>query len=198
MFFPNVLNSSNMSTVIGPAPGLPFVGWAHLSIRDSDGHSRQIKGSSAQTPLMATTDGTSVVVEAELVTSNPLSFIRITNEDNFYFTASFILGSCHHGHRALDHILLQTIPVNCAQFKDSSELTIDCLVPFARSPNNRAQMTVSLVEHKLVTEVAKLRVVIPTQTLSEVYLYRDSLRKYRKLDNADEDKDTKSTPQTTD
>ena len=188
----------DMSTCIGPAPGLPFVGWAHLSIRDSDGHSRQIKGSSAQTPLMASTDNTSVVVEAELVTSNPLSFIRITNEDNFFFTASFILGSCHHGHRALDHILLQTIPVNCAAFKDVSELNIDCLIPFARAPNNRAQMTVTLVEHKLVTKVAKLRVSIPIQNLNEVYLYRDSLRKYRKLDNADEDKDTKSTPQTTD
>jgi len=191
-----------MSFTVGPSAGLPFVGWAHLSIRDSDGHSRQIKGSSVQSPLLATVsaDGNSVIIEAELVTSNPLSFIRITNEDNFYFSTSFIMGSCHHGHRALDHILLQTIPVPCTAFKDVNELNIECYVPFAKGSNNRAQMTVSLVEHKLVTKISKLSVTIPTAVLGEVYLYRDSLRKYRKLDNADSDegKESKSTPQASD
>jgi len=191
-----------MSFTVGPSAGLPFVGWAHLSIRDSDGHSRQIKGSSVQSPLLATVsaDGNSVIIEAELVTSNPLSFIRITNEDNFYFSTSFIMGSCHHGHRALDHILLQTIPVPCTAFKDVNELNIECYVPFAKGSNNRAQMTVSLVEHKLVTKISKLSVKIPTTVLGEVYLYRDSLRKYRKLDNADSDegKESKSTPQASD
>jgi len=191
-----------MSFTVGPSAGLPFVGWAHLSIRDSDGHSRQIKGSSVQSPLLATVsaDGNSVIIEAELITSNPLSFIRITNEDNFYFSTSFIMGSCHHGHRALDHILLQTIPVPCTAFKDVNELNIECYVPFAKGSNNRAQMTVSLVEHKLVTKISKLSVKIPTTVLGEVYLYRDSLRKYRKLDNADSDegKESKSTPQASD
>jgi hypothetical protein len=191
-----------MSSVfsLGPAPGLPFVGWAHLSIRDSDGHSRQIKGSSVQTPLLATLspDGKSVIVEAELVVSNPLSFIRITNEDNYYFTTSFIMGSCHHGHRALDHILLQTIPVACTQFKDLDELEIECFIPFVKGQNNRAKMTVSLVEHKLVTKVSKLRTTIPVSVFSEVYLYRDSLIKYKKLETGDEEKgDGKASPSTT-
>lgn len=182
---------------VGPAAGLPFVGWAHLSIRDSDGHSRQVKGSSAQTPLLATVSGDKIVIEAELVVANPLSFIKITNEDAYYFTASFILGSCHHGHRALDHILLQTIPVQCTAFKDKEQLSVDCVVPFARAPSNRAQMTVSLSDHKLVTKVSKLSVTIPLSVLNEVHLYRDGLRKYRKLDTADEDatKNSSSTPQ---
>lgn len=185
-----------ISSSIGPAPGLPFVGWAHLSIRDSDGHSRQVKGSSAQTPLLGSVvAGDAVVIEAELVVANPLSFIKITNEDAYYFTASFILGSCHHGHRALDHILLQTIPVPCTAFKDKDQLLVDCVVPFARSPNNRAQMTVTLSEHKLVTKVSKLSVSIPLAVLSEVHIYRDGLRKYRKLDTSDEESaKTSSTP----
>ena len=184
------------SPLIGPAAGYPLCGWAHLSIRDSDGHSRQIKGSSVQTPLIAahsviSGSSTDIVIEAELVVSNPLSFIKITNEDSYYFTASFILGSCHHGHRALDHILLQTIPVTCSSFKDATELDLECIVPFAK--NGRVMMTVSLVEHKLVTKISKLRVVLPQSTLSEVYLYRDSLRKYRQLENGEEEgKDNKS------
>lgn len=185
-------------SLIGPAPGLPFVGWAHLSVRDSDGHSRQVKGSSAQTPLIATlVNESTVMIEAELVVNNPLSFIKITNEDSYYFTASFILGSCHHGHRALDHILLQTIPVPCTQFKDQTEISLECLVPFAKS--GRVQMTVNLVEFKLVTKVAKLTVTMPLAQLREAYLYRDGLRKYRQLDNNDEEDKSKSaaTPATT-
>ena len=180
---------------IGPAPGLPFVGWAHLSIRDSDGHSRQVKGSTAQTPLFATVSGDKLVVEAELTVTNPLTFIKITNEDAYYFTASFILGSCHHGHRALDHILLQTIPVVCTAFKDKEELMVECLIPFAKGPNNRCQMHVQLTEHKLVTKVSKLVVELPLYTLGEVYAYRDSLRKYKKMDDADGDEKGKTTPQ---
>lgn len=179
---------------IGPAVGLPFVGWAHLSIRDADGHSRQVKGSSAQTPMIAETVGDKLVVEAELVVSNPLSFIKITNEDSYYFTASFILGSCHHGHRALDHILLQSIPVPCTAFKDKEELVIDCLVPFAKGPNNRAQMLVTLSEHKLVTKVSKLRVELPLAVLGEVYSYRDGLRKYKQLESGDEDSGKQTPP----
>jgi hypothetical protein len=182
---------------VGPAPGLPFVGWAHLSIRDSDGHSRQVKGSTAQTPLFGTPVGNDkLLLEAELVVSNPLSFIKITNEDAYYFTVSFIMGSCHHGHRALDHILLQTIPVACTAFKDKEELVVDCLIPFARGVNNRCQMTVSLTEHKLVTKVSKVSVELPMSALSEVYLYRDSLRKYKQLEDSDgDDKGGKVTPQ---
>lgn len=184
------------SVTVGPAAGLPFVGWAHLSIRDSDGHSRQVKGSSAQTPLLARVNGDTLLIEAELVVSNPLSFIKISNEDAYYFTVSFILGSCHHGHRALDHILLQTIPVACTAFKDKEQLSIDCLVPFARGPNNRAQMKVELSEHKLVTKVSKLTVELPLSVLSEVYSYRDGLRKYRQLESAgEEDQNKGTTPQ---
>lgn len=170
------------------------MGWAHLSIRDSDGHSRQVKGSSAQTPLIAEVNGDKLNIEAELVVSNPLSFIKISNEDSYYFTVSVILGSCHHGHRALDHILLQTIPVACTAFKDKEELTVECLVPFAKGPNNRAQMRVELSEHKLVTKVSKLTVELPLSVLSEVYSYRDGLRKYRQLESGD-DESKPSTPQ---
>ena len=166
---------------------MPFVGWAHLSIRDADGHSRQVKGSAAQTPMIAEVVGDKLVIEAELVVSNPLSFIKISNEDQYYFMASFILGSCHHGHRSLDHILLQTIPVACTVFKDKEELVVDCMVPFAKGPNNRAQMLVTLSEHKLVTKVSKLRVELPLSVLTEVYAYRDGLRKYKQLESGDED-----------
>jgi hypothetical protein len=182
-----------MSVSIGPAPGLPFVGWAHLSIRDSDGHSRQVKGSSAQTPLLASLNGDKVLIEAELVVSNPLSFIKITNEDSYYFTVSFILGSCHHGHRALDHILLQTIPVACTAFKDKDELMLECLIPFAKGPSNRAHMKVELSEHKLVTKVSKMSVQLPVSVLSEVYSYRDGLRKYKQLESASDEEQTKQT-----
>lgn len=183
-----------MSFAIGPSPGLPFVGWAHLSIRDSDGHSRQVKGSSAQTPLIASSNDSSITIEAELTITNPLSFIKISNEDSYYFTASFILGSCHHGHRALDHILLQTIPVPCTYFKDQTEVSLECIVPFAKAGSNRCQMTVSLSEYKLVTKVSKLKVQMPLAMVAEAYLYRDGLRKYRKLDNNDEDEKSKSAP----
>lgn len=182
-----------MSFNIGPAAGLPFVGWAHLSVRDSDGHSRQVKGSSAQTPLLATMSGPDhVVIEAELMVNNPLSFIKITNEDSYFFTASFILGSCHHGHRALDHILLQTIPIACNQLckEDQTEVQLECLVPFVKG--GKCQLTLSLVEYKLVTKVAKLKVTLPVAMLSEAYLYRDGLRKYRKLENADDEEKTKT------
>ena len=185
-----------MTSDIGPAAGLPFVGWAHLSIRDSDGHSRQVKGSSAQTPLLGKIMANgNLLVEAELVVSNPLSFIKITNEDSYYFTASFILGSCHHGHRALDHILLQTVPVACTAFKDKDELFLECTVPFARSPNNRAQMKVELSEHKLVTKVSKISVELPMAVLKEVYSYRDGLRKYKQLESGDEEGKSNATPQ---
>ena len=181
---------------VGPAPGLPFVGWAHLSIRDSDGHSRQVKGSTAQTPLLASVQNGAIVIDAELAVTNPLSFIRITNEDSYYFTASFILGSCHHGHRALDHILLQTIPVPCTAFKDKDVVELECLVPFAKSGSNRAQLWVTLTEHKLVTKVSKLSVRLPQAVLEEVYTYRDGLRKYRQLDDAsDEGGKSTGTPQ---
>jgi hypothetical protein len=188
-----------MCACIGPAPGLPFVGWAHMSIRDSDGHSRQVKGSAAQTPLLAKLVGEEqILIEAELVVSNPLSFIRITNEDSYYFTVSFILGSCHHGHRALDHILLQTIPVACTAFKDKDQLTVECIVPFVKSGSNRAQMKVELTEHKLVTKVSRVSVEIPVSVLNEVYSYRDGLRKYKQLESAGEEESGKpagTTPQ---
>ena len=182
-----------MATTIGPAAGLPFVGWAHLSIRDSDGQSRQVKGSAAQTPLLAKlVDNGKLLIEAELVVTNPLSFIKITNEDSYYFTVSFILGSCHHGHSALDHILLQTIPVACTAFKDKEELNLECIVPFARAPHNRVHMRVELTEHKLVTKVSRLSVELPVAALSEVYSYRDGLRKYKQLESGDEEQGNKS------
>jgi hypothetical protein len=187
-----------MSACIGPAPGLPFVGWAHMSIRDSDGHSRQVKGSAAQTPLLGKVSGENILIEAEMVVTNPLSFIRITNEDSYYFTVSFILGSCHHGHRALDHILLQTIPVPCTAFKDKDQLMVDCIVPFARGGSNRAQMKVELTDHKLVTKVSRVSVEIPISVLNEVHNYRDGLRKYKQLESGGEEesgKQTGATPQ---
>jgi hypothetical protein len=176
----------------GPAPGLPFCGWAHLSIRDSDGHSRQIKGSSVQYPLMGTVEGDNVIVEANLVVSNPLSFIQISNEDSYFFTASFIMGSCHHGHRALDHVLCQSIPVACSNFKNQTEATIECLVPFAKGTANKFPFTVTLADHKLVTKVARVRAVIPKSVVQEVLVYRDSLRKYRQLENGDSEKEGNS------
>jgi hypothetical protein len=56
---------------------------------------------------------------------------------------------------------------------------------------------VHLSEHKLVTKIAKLSVVIPLSVLNEVHAYRDGLRKYRKLDTSDEESGNKtaSTPQ---
>ncbi len=193
-FFPGFFGE--MTSEIGPAPDLPFVGWAHLSIRDSDGHSRQVKGSSAQTPLLAKLmPSGKLSIEAELVVSNPLSFIKITNEDSYYFTASFILGSCHHGHRALDHILLQTVPVACTAFKDKEEVFLECIVPFARSPNNRVEMKVELSEHKLVTKVSKITVELYMGVLREVYRYRNGLRKYKQLESGDEEGKSNATPQ---
>lgn len=186
-----VFFSSNKIMEIGPAKGLPFCGWAHLSIRDSDGHARQIKGSSVQYPLMATIEGDHVIVEADLVVNNPLSYIQISNEDSYFFTASFIMGSCHHGHRALDHVLLQSIPVACSSFRNatSPEVKLEALVPFAKGPNNKFPLMVTVAEHKLISKVAKVRAVLPLSVLGEVTIYRDSLRKYRQLENGDDDKD---------
>jgi hypothetical protein len=86
-----------------------------------------------------------------------------------------------------------------------SELKVECFVPFAKnnidSAGNRAEMIVSLVEHKLVTKVSKLRVTLPISVLSEVYTYRDSLRKYRKMDSSESDEkssDSKTPPQSSD
>nr|ABY27204.1 unknown protein [Perkinsus marinus] len=187
-----------------PAQLLPFVGWCILSIKDEDGHMRQIKGSYDIVPFHATTlDNGDVQITTRLSFKNPLKFLSINNESNYYFSINMMFGAFDKkdGMMAMlsganNEAICDSLPEKCSALYEKAasnggSLVVKGDVPFAdESPE--VEFKVTTKEVKLQTRVSSVSVVIPKATFDQWKLYHEAVHRSSKRyeeDDSDKKKD---------
>ncbi|KAF4659277.1 hypothetical protein FOZ61_004872 [Perkinsus olseni] len=199
-----------------PAQLLPFVGWCILSIKDEDGHMRQIKGSYDIVPFHATVlENGDLQINARLSYKNPLKFLSINNENNYYFSINMMFGAFDKkdGMMAMlaganNEGICDSLPEKCSVLYEKAasnggSLVVKGDVPFA-GEGSEVEFKVSTKEVKLQTRVSSVSVVIPKATFDQWKLYHEAIhrasKRYEEDDSdkkKDDDKkgDSKKTPE---
>ncbi|KAF4668664.1 hypothetical protein FOL47_002924 [Perkinsus chesapeaki] len=187
-----------------PAKLLPFVGWCIVSIKDEDGHMRQIKGSYDIVPFHAKElDNGDLEISARLSYKNPLKFLSINNENNYYFTINMMFGAFDKKDGMMTMLagvnnesICDSLPEKCSTLYEKAasnggSLTIKGDVAFA-GENSEVEFKVSTKEVKLQTRVESVSVVIPKATFDQWKLYHEAIHRAPKRyeeDDSDKKKD---------
>merc|ERR1712194_189103 len=161
-----------------------FCGFMALSIIDSDGYGKKTKGADIKGPLYMVSDGASegpVVLEAEF-TLNPLFYLGVPNEEGQLLWGQWWIGEKNS---QLTNIG-SAVPKLCMSAhkdmeKTPKEFTLEVEMPLLRNaPSKLCKATVTTVEQKFLTKVAKVKLEIPRASWTEWKNHRMRFWQYGK------------------
>lgn len=150
-----------------------FCGFCSFSIQDQDGYTRVVKGSSCSGPLFIEKAGAGVVISATF-TPNPLHYLEIQRDGNFYLVGNMWYGS---EKKSASNLIGALIPKNSEQITtqlengDVAELQVD--LPFLKNSGARlAKLKLTTKEQKFITKVVKVELELSAADWEEWKQYR--------------------------
>lgn len=161
-----------------------FVGYVSLQTLDQDGITGRTLGSNVKAPVHITTQGNMVVMEAHFLATNPLFYLELRNEEQFYIWGQWWMdGPSHSASKEICSLVpLKMQDCHKQQEKTPNEFTAKALCEFLRNSTSRLlDVQFTTVEKKFKTKLTKVTVSIPKEAWMEYKAYRVRVWKASKL-----------------
>lgn len=155
-----------------------LIAFCSLQILDRDGIALRTKGSSIGAPvhLVSAAGADTVILEAEFDANDPLFYLTIRNEEDFYIFGQVWMDSAKYSE---DKALCTMIPIStqaiCKDMEKSgtSNFTAKGRCSFIKDAGKRAfAITGATAEKKFQTKLAGIRIEIPRDAWMEFKKYR--------------------------
>lgn len=171
-----------------------FICFCSLQTLDRDGIGTKTKGSSVNAPVQLISDegADPVVMEACFDPKDPLFYLELRNEDQFYLYGQFWMDSASHSEEKVFCKLTPelTLSMHKAMEKSSTQSAqMSAICPFLRNSTSRpVKASVTTVEKKFTTKLAGIKLEIARKDWEEFKAYRVRLWKAGKNWAGAEDK----------
>jgi len=173
-----------------------FCGYVSLQALDQDGISGRTIGSSVTAPVhIVSAPGDDVVLmEAHFLATNPLFFLELRNEEQFYLWGQWWMDGPSH---AANKEICTLVPIRMQechkqQEKTPNEFKAAAMCDFLRNSTSRLlDVQLTTVEKKFKTKLTKVTLAMPREAWMEYKAYRVRLWKASKAMQGQEKEDKK-------
>jgi len=175
-----------------------FICYCWLQILDRDGIPNKTKGSTVTAPvqLLSGPSADPVIMEALFDSSDPLFYLEVRNEDQFYLHGQFWMDGAKHSD---DKVFCTVTPVltqslhKAMESSGTQRFDMKAICPFLLGSTSRPIKVVgNAVEKKFTTKLAGVRLEVPRKDWEEFKAHRVRLwRAGKNWAGADEKKDDK-------
>jgi len=175
-----------------------FISFCYVQILDRDGIGTKTKGSSVTGPVQIISEpgADTVVMQALFAGDDPLFFLEVRNEDQYYMYGQFWMDSAKHSE---DKVFCTMTPVLTQSLHKAMEKSgthnfeAKAICPFLRNSTDRPIKVVgTVVEKKFTTKLSGVRLEVARKDWEEFKAYRVRFWKAGKnWSGAEEKKDDK-------